>query len=163
MNNRRCEICKKHEGRLYTFYYGRLLRESSNTWLQGSRLYRHISKTYGDLHMESGRFCSNCVFGFRMTLFVLTFLLAGLGVLMIFWGKHLGGVYGPAEAKCLIWLVGPFIILIAIGALVMNLRTSQKTMGEILGIVRNYIRFRKQGYNAFFTEDRYDRLRRFHM
>jgi hypothetical protein len=161
--NRRCEICKEHEGRMYTFYYGKLLHESSNTFRKGNRLYRHISKSYGDLNRGSGLFCGNCVFGFRMTLFVLTILLAGVGVLVLFWGKHLGGVYGSAQAKFLIWILGPFILLTAIAALVMSLRTPQKTMGEVLGIVRNYIELRKQGYNAFFTEDRFERLQRFHM
>ncbi len=98
-----------------------------------------------------------------MTLIVLTLILAGVGVLILFWGRHLGGVYGPAQAQFLIWILSPFILLLSMAALVTIFNTPQETMGEILGIVHNFIELRKQGYDAFFTEDRYDRLRRFHM
>lgn len=161
--DRRCEICKKCEGRWYTFYYGKLLEHKSNTWRQGYYIHRHISTKYGDIQQGSGHFCNNCVFGFRMTLFVLTFLIAGVGALVLLWSQHLGGANGASQSENLIRLYGYIVLGISGAALVINFRTSQKTLGEVLGIVRNYFRLRKQGYNAFFTEDRYIRMRRFHI
>jgi len=149
---------KKHKETLYTFYYGKKTSETRGRPYRNAR-YEIIHRSYGDLHHSHGTYCHNCVFDLRLFLFLLIIFLAALGAGVIHWGNQLGGYKGPAQAQTLIWLVGPFFLLMALGASILTLRTTQKTLGESLAILLHYFKLSKKGYGSFFTETRIEEIK----
>lgn len=150
--DRKCEICRKVDRRSYYFYYGKRISEKESSVTYGWKTIIHKRTTYGDLHKGEGRYCLNCIFIFRIIWIFLALLLAGAAILFYCWGNR-------SDSEILNCVVVPFLFLLAFGGLVLNFRTNQQEMGEYLSIVKHNFRLRKQGYDSFFTETRYEDMK----
>lgn len=158
---RACENCGQQAGDPYSFYFGKKISATSRR--VGNRVV--TTTRYDVAGKRDGAACDGCVLRRRLTMTALFALLvavsAGAG-----WSAYLEisgpmGLVKDGAIFSMLLLFAAFLgVVLGISFLLENLFGSRAFHGDNLVMALKKDELRKQGFNAFWNNNKYSRLRR---